>query len=202
MLHTVVFIGRSGCGKGTQAELMMDRIRKSESDLDSARQILYVETGEHFRKFIRDKGYSSELSKKIYDEDKRQPDFLASWMWENVLVEELQPEMHLVFDGAPRSLPEATIMATAMKFYNREAPTVVYINVSRKWSENRLLSRGRTDDRSLSKITKRLDWFDKDTYPAIEYFKTNELFNFIEVNGEQTIEQVQAEIIEAYEHKA
>jgi adenylate kinase family enzyme len=87
-----------------------------------------------------------------------------------------------------------------MKFYKREKPTVIYINVSRKWSEERLLSRGRSDDRSLSGITKRLNWFEEDTLPAIEYFRTNLLYRFIEVDGEQSIEKVYADIIAAYDH--
>ncbi|MFZ2484966.1 MAG: nucleoside monophosphate kinase [Minisyncoccia bacterium] len=197
MLHTVIFIGRSGCGKGTQADLLKNYISGSDRDM---RQILYVETGEHFRKFIRDDSFSSELSRKAYEKDERQPDFLACWMWVNVLVEELLPDMHIVFDGAPRSLTEALVLSTAMKFYGRENPTIIHLDVSRKWSEDRLLSRGRMDDRSISKITKRLNWFDEDTLPAIEYFKTNKIYKFIEVNGEQPINKVHTDIVEAYEH--
>jgi adenylate kinase family enzyme len=197
MLHTVIFIGRSGCGKGTQAGLLKNRI----TDLDSLkRQIIYVETGAMFREFNRGKGFSSKLSKEIDEKDDRQPDFLACSMWGNLLIEKLGEDMHLVFDGVARSLPEATIISTAMKFYKREKPIVIYINVSRKWSEERLLSRGRSDDRSLSGITKRLNWFEEDTLPAIEYFRTNSLYRFIEVDGEQPIEKVYADIITAYDH--
>ena len=196
MLHTIVFIGRSGCGKGTQADLLKNRIAK----LDKAkRQILYVETGDRFRKFIRDKGYSSELSKKLYEKDERQPDFMACFMWGTMLVEELGPNMHLMFDGAPRSHAEALLMTTALKFYERLKPTIIYLRVGRKWAEERLLSRGRQDDRTLVKINKRLDWFEADTWPAIEYFKTNNFYKFIEVNGEQSIEGVHREIIGAYD---
>src|SRR3989344_4291967 len=125
MLHTVVFVGRSGCGKGTQADLLKNRIAR----LDKAkRQILYVETGDRFRKFIRDKGYSSELSKKLYEKDERQPDFMACFMWGTMLVEELGPNMHLMFDGAPRSHAEALLMTTALKFYERLKPTIIYLD--------------------------------------------------------------------------
>jgi len=197
MLHTIIFIGRSGCGKGTQAGLLKDRIARLDS---RKRQILYIETGEHFRRFIRGKSFSSKLSKLAYEEDKRQPDFLACSMWGDVLIQELDKDMHLVFDGAPRSLPEAMVMTTAMKFYKRERPTVIYLNVSRRWSEDRLLGRGRMDDTSLAKINKRLDWFDEDTLPVIDYFKTNKLYKFIDVKGEQPIEKVHEDIITVYEH--
>lgn len=197
MLHTVIFIGRSGCGKGTQADLLKNRIARLDPH---KRQILYIETGDRFRQFIQGEGYSSKLSKEIYDSDERQPDFLACLMWGGMLVDELEPDMHLVFDGAPRSHAEALLLTTALKFYKREKPTVVYLKVSHKWAEDRLLSRGRQDDKTLAKIDKRLDWFEEDTWPAIEYFKTNKLYKFIEVNGEQPIEQVHAEIVAHYEY--
>src|SRR3989344_6310592 len=197
MLHTVIFIGRSGCGKGTQAELLKDRIYELD---DKKRQILYIETGAHFRDFIRLAGYSSKLSNEIYKNDERQPDFLACYMWSTMLVEELDENMHLVFDGAPRSHVEAALLTTALKFYKREKPTVVFLKVGTKWAEERLLSRSRQDDKALSKITKRMDWFEEDTWPAIEYFKTNSLYRFIEVNGEQAIEKVHSDIIAAYEY--
>lgn len=198
MLHTVILIGRSGCGKGTQAALLRDRIHKQ--DLDK-RQILYVETGDRFRHFIREKNYSAKISNEIYEADLRQPDFLACYMWATTLVEELGPNMHLMFDGAPRSKAEAELVTTALEFYKREKPTVIYINVSRKWSEEKLLARGRSDDKSLLQIGKRMKWFDEAVIPAIEYFKADKRYKFIEVNGEQPIEKVQTDIIAAYDYK-
>lgn len=196
MLHTVIFIGRSGCGKGTQAKLLMDNIHDEDTE---KRKILYVETGEWFRRFIRSTGYSSEISAKIYDKDDRQPDFLAVVSWGQTLLEEMNPDQHLVFDGTPRSEPEAKMLTTAIKFYKRESPTVIYIDVSREWSEKRLLSRGRLDDVSLDKIDKRLDWFDRDVIPAINYFKSDPSYRVITVNGEQSVDAVHSELKAKYQ---
>ena len=196
MHHTVIFIGRSGCGKGTQADLLKNYIHKRDHE---NKQILYVETGHRFRDFIRQEGYTNRLSNEIYARDERQPDFLAGYMWSSELVEELGEDMHLVLDGAPRSQPEARLLTTALKFYGRENPTVIYINVGVKWAETRLLSRGRQDDKTLEKIDKRLEWFERETLPAIEYFKDNNFYNYIEVNGEQPIEKVHQDILDKYE---
>lgn len=195
MLHTFIFIGRSGCGKGTQAGLLKDRIAHLDPD---KRQILYIETGNYVRDFIRQEHYSSKIARDIYERDDREPDFLGAFLWSKALIDELDENMHLVIDGAPRARDEAQVFTSALEFYKREKPTVIYINVSRKWSENRLLARGRSDDRTLTKIDKRLNWFDKDVVPAIEYLKTNSLFRFIEIDGEQPIKKVHADIITAY----
>ena len=197
MLHTVIFIGRSGCGKGTQADLLKERINRFD---EKKRQILYVETGEHFRHFISGPQFGARLSRKAYELDERQPDFLACWMWTTVLLDQLEEDMHLVFDGAPRALSEAQMLTSALKFYKREKPVVIHINVSRKWSEKRLLARGRSDDVNLSRIDKRLDWFDKDVMPAVEYFRKSPHYDFIEINGEQPIEKVHLDIISQYEY--
>ncbi len=199
MLHTIIFIGRSGSGKGTQAALLKDRIKRDD---EKGRQILYVETGEHFRKFIRGENFSSQLSRRAYEMDERQPDFLACWMWGEMLTQELEEEMHLVFDGAPRSKPEAQVLTSAMEFYGREKPTVIVLDVSRAWSEERLLKRGRLDDKTLGKINKRLDWYDRDVVPTIEYFKTNPFYRVLEIDGEQSIEKVHSDIIAAYDYQA
>ncbi len=194
--QTVIFIGRSGCGKGTQAGLFKDWLHAQDKD---QKHILYVETGPKFRHFIEGESFSSKLSKIDYEEDKRQPDFLACLMWGNMIVEELGENMHLVLDGAPRSLPEAYLITTAFEFYQRTRPTIIHLDVSREWSEERLLSRGRADDKTIAKIMKRLNWFDADVSPAIEYFKKTPFYNYIKINGEQTIENVFKEILEKYD---
>jgi adenylate kinase len=195
--QTLIFIGRSGSGKGTQADLLKERLTRLD---DLKRHILYVETGMHFRHFAAGTSHASKLSKRIYELDERQPDFLACWMWSNILIDDLDDSMHLIFDGAPRALAEAEMLTSALSFYKREKPTVIYINVSRRWSEERLLSRGRTDDVNIGKIDKRLDWFDKDVMPAVEYFRKNPYYRFFEINGEQPIEKVHAEIIAAHDY--
>jgi len=189
--QTFVFIGRSGCGKGTQAKLLTDYLKKNDT---SNRGLYYIETGAEFRKLIQGNSLSSRLSKETYEQNERQCDFLAIWMWSHMLVENITGEEHVIFDGAPRSELEAMAMNSALDFYKRKA-NIVYINVSRVLSERRLLERGRKDDLDMKMIARRLDWFDKDVVPAIEYFREQSKHNFIEVNGEQGLENVHAEIV-------
>ena len=188
--QTFIFIGRSGCGKGTQADLL----QKALKEKDPSGEIFYLETGVKFREFIKGEKYSNQLANKIYMNGERQPDFIAIHIWAHILLENIKGGEHLFFDGITRSLPEAMTFTTAMEFYDRHT-TVVYMNVSRKWSEERLLARGRLDDKTKEDIDKRLDWFDKDSYPAVEYFNVHPRYTLIDINGEQTVEAVHAEIM-------
>jgi adenylate kinase family enzyme len=89
-LQTFIFIGRSGCGKGTQVALLQEYIKQQ----DHKRHIFYIETGERFRQFIKEHSLSSRLAAKIYKSGSRQPDFIAVWMWSNLLVKKMTGEEH------------------------------------------------------------------------------------------------------------
>ncbi len=190
-LKTFIFIGRSGCGKGTQVKLLVDYLKEKESG-----KIFTLQTGQHFRDFVAKDGFANDLAKKIMKEANRQPDFLAVWIWSNAFLENIKNEEHLIIDGTPRSLNEARTLDTAIKFFKREKPFVVYIDVAREWSEDRLLARGRADDLEIEDIRKRLDWFEDDVIPAVSFYRNNPDYNFININGEQTIEEVNKEMVE------
>ena len=71
-LQTIIFIGRSGCGKGTQRELLKKYIQKN----DPGRQIFELETGARFREFVKEDSYSAKLTKQIIDNGGLLPSFL------------------------------------------------------------------------------------------------------------------------------
>jgi len=189
-LKTFIIIGRSGSGKGTQASLLQEYIKKQSPESD----ILYVESGDKFREFLKGDTYSSALSKEAYMTDKLQPSFLSIWVWTDFLIKSLSQNQHLIFDGSPRKLNEALVLNEALGFYGRKNVSVIFINVSRDWATERLKDRKRLDDGDDS-IKKRLDWFDKDVMPAIDFYKNNSQYNFLEINGEQSIEEVHNEIV-------
>jgi len=191
-LKTFIFIGRSGCGKGTQAKLLIEYLEK----IHTADKIFYLQTGQHFRDFVAKDGFANKMANEIAQEGGRQPDFLAVWIWSNSFLENVKNKEHLVIDGTPRSLNEARILDTAIKFYKRKKPVVIYMEVSRQWSEERLLARGRADDLEIEDIRKRLDWFEDDVMPAVEFYRNNSDYNLLDINGEQTIEEVHNEIME------
>lgn len=191
-LQTIIFIGRSGSGKGMQAGLLRKTLEEKTKDIP----VVYIETGEHFRSHMKDSAYTWDLARKVNEAGGRQPDFLAVWLWGHLLLERLRGGEHLVFDGAPRSLSEAMVLHTAFPFYGRENPTVIFMDVSREWAEERLSGRGRADDVKQETIDRRLAWYEKDVLPAVGFFKQHaDYYNFLNINGEQTPEAVHADIL-------
>lgn len=189
--QTFIFIGRSGCGKGTQAILLREHLKKQNPKAD----IFYLETGARFRQFIGGKSHSSKLSSKIYLSGDRQPDFLAIFIWAQILIENLKGGEHLIIDGTPRSLDEAKILDTALSFYGRKNPVVIYLNISKQAAEERLRARKRIDDKDDDKNDKRLNWFETDVYPAVTFLKNNSAYRFLEIDGENSPEEIHEDII-------
>lgn len=185
--NTYIFIGRSGCGKGTQAELLRAKLAASKFP------IFNVQTGNIFREFIQGKGITPERSRRLMDIGARQPDFLAIWVWASILMKRETLDEHWLFDGAPRGLSEAMALETAMEFYGRAKPAVVYLNCSKTWAIERLMGRGREDDKR-EEIENRQAFFDLNVIPAVEFFKKSPNCHFLEINGEQSVEGVEKEI--------
>lgn len=185
-LQTVIFTGRSGAGKGMQSE----HLEKYLSEHTPDTPVLHIETGDYFRKYVKEPGAVWERARKIIELGNRQPDFLAVWMWTTAFIQNFKGNEHLVFDGAPRALPEAHILDTALPFFDRVGPVVVYLNVSKEWAEERLKGRGRADDLKPEVVARRFAFFEKDVVPVVEHYRNNVAYRFLEINGEQTPEQV------------
>ena len=184
-----IFIGMSGCGKGTQAKLLGEYLKK----VDPKREVFFLETGAEFRRFIQGEGYTQRLSKKIYDEGGSQPEFLSVYMWSHLIAENFKEDEHLIVDGTPRRFHEAGALDSAFDFYSREKPYFIFLNIGKEWATERLTGRGRDDD-NQDDIKARLNWYETDVVPAINFYRNNPKYNFLEINGEQTIEKVHQDI--------
>lgn len=189
-MYSFIFIGRSGCGKGTQAELIKATLKEKYPN----QEIFHLETGAEFREFIKGPSHTQKLSNEIYQAGGLQPEFLAVYIWANVLVREIKDGEHLIIDGTPRKLHEAGVLNSIFDFYKRPKPYVIHVKVGEKWATDRLLGRKRLDDNEED-IKKRLEWFNTDVAPTIEYYRNNPAYNFIEVDGERTIQEIHDDLV-------
>lgn len=163
----------------------------------TSRKALYIETGQKFRDFIeKSNSYSSTLTRDVIENGGLMPEFLPIWIWTDFLVNNFTGEEHLVLDGLSRRIDEAPILENALRFYRRERIFVIYLNVSRETAFAMMKSRGREDDTD-DYINNRLDWFENTVMPVVEHFRSREGFQFLDVNGVQSIEKVHEDILRA-----
>ena len=187
---TFIFFGPSGSGKGTQARLLIEELKKRDSDS----KILYLETGDKLREFAEEASATAEMTKEILNKGELLPEFLPIWIWTEYLVRHVSGHEHIFIDGSPRKLEEASILDSAIRFYKREKPVVISIEVSPEWAADRLRERGRSDDNE-KEITHRLEWYDRNVVPAINFFKGNPKYRFMLINGERSKEEVHQDIL-------
>lgn len=187
--QTYIFIGRAGSGKGTQAELLIKTLKEK----DPQGSVFTLETGARFREFIKGGSYTSQLAKVIIDDGRLQPAFLSITMWAQNFIESFKEGQHIVLDGSPRGLYEAYAVDSAMKFYSRVKPFVIYLDVEESHSIERLLKRGRADDVHHA-IKKRLAYFETDVRQTIDFFRKDGYFTFLDIDGTKSIEEVRDQI--------
>ena len=186
-----LLIGRSGCGKGTQAKLLIKYLKDN-----NFAETLYVYTGERLRNFAeKEENFAARLAKSKMKDGDLLPSFLAVWLWSGALIEGVKENNNVIMDGSPRTLLEALMMDDAMEFYGRSDVVPIFLETSEEWSTQRLLGRGRSDD-SLKSIKKRMAYFEKDVAPVIDYYEKESKHKLIKVNGEQSVEAVHQKILE------
>lgn len=190
---TIIFIGRSGSGKGTQVTLLKEKIQQ----IDGMPSMCYLETGASFREFIKQDRYTNQLTKEFMNEGKLVPDIITDWLFINTLVENLSDGQLLVLDGFPRTLHQVQTLTEACSYYNRKKPKVIHIDVSETEVRTRLVARARDDDQDMKKIDTRIAWYNENVIPALDALRKSAQFEVIDINGEQSPEDVHEDIIKA-----
>jgi adenylate kinase len=179
----VLFIGRPGSGKGTQAKLLAEHLSWPA-----------FSSGGNLKKLIDVGGPLAEHIRKDYDQGKFSPDWLAAYFFEQAVLEH-SPEVGVVAEGFPRSLPQAEL-ADQIFTWLGQPYTVVHLKVSEEEALRRQLSRAQTEHRPDSdvaeKIQARFEVYRTLTEPALDFFK--EKGTLVEVDGEKTPEEIAQDI--------
>jgi len=188
--QTLIFLGPQGSGKGTQVALLKEFLAKQDN-----RHIVYFTAGTALRAFTASEGYTQERVHPLIASGKLMPTFITTSLFSARLIGSMTGNDHLILDGFPRTLDQTPDLDTALKFYERKNPTVIYISLSDEAAKERLHKRGRTDDTEEG-IEERLRWSHEEAAQVNGWFKKNPDYTFLEINGEQAIEEVHREILE------
>ena len=164
-------LGRSGCGKGTQAKFVMRRLGKWAR---------HMETGRFLRSLVRKNNPTATRGREVMQKGGLFPAWFAAFTWLKELIEKGAADKHLIFDGAPRKVWEAELIDEVMKWHGRSLPLCIYVDVSLKEATRRLLERGRADD-TRAVIQNRMSFFARDVMPVLKFYRKHD--RLIHVNG-------------------
>jgi len=207
----VVFLGPPGAGKGTQAQLLEQKY--------GARQI---STGDILRRHRRQETALGKEAQAFMDRGDLVPDDVIIKMFEAELGDGTKG---FILDGFPRTVPQAQALdallarlhfpLTAVLLFKTERPELIK-RLTARWTNPRTgrvyneisdppKVRGicdddggelvqRPDDRPET-VTKRLDVYEAQTAPLIDYYKRSGLL--VPIDAMQPVEDVRKQIVAA-----
>jgi len=210
---SIVVIGPSGAGKGTQAVKLAPRFN-----------LKHMSTGDLFRQALKDQTALGILAKKYMDQGELVPDEVVDAIVEECLLKS-DPEISILFDGFPRNKYQAKFMDEIFKAMGRSLEAVIYLKVSDEEIVSRLPGRvicrrcqtpyheihnpftecqqcGSTqayqrDDDNPKTARARLRVFHRETAPLIEYYQKSG--KLIIIAGEGSVDDVNKAIVQALE---
>ncbi len=190
--YTIIFIGPQGSGKGTQIERLTKALRQSEPH----KRVVDIQTGRRFRALAaKQEGYTEKSIHQTLDTGILQPLFLSVVLWGDAFHHHVDPECHLLIDGFPRTVNEARVLESALSFYHRDNLVIVNLETPEDVVRGRMQSRARADDTPES-IEARLSWYREETLPVLAYYRERAHTTVIDCDGTQSIDGVQAEILQ------
>lgn len=179
-VHTILFIGKPGSGKGTQTALLSEKMGWPT-----------IASGDLFRALIAGTDHVAERMRDEHERGLLAPDWFATYLFQKSVLP-IPPEQGIIFDGFGRKVPEAETVITVLRWLGRNT-RAVHIKVSDEEIVQRIAKRGaasgRADD---SAIEKRLEEYRTYTEPSIEVFRAAGML--IEVEGEGEVEDIQGYI--------
>ncbi|MFH1048559.1 MAG: nucleoside monophosphate kinase [Patescibacteria group bacterium] len=211
-VNNLIILGPSGSGKGTQAELLARKFG-----------LKVLDGGEYLRKLMASKASGSARIAAKYNRGKLSPtDIVKKWIKEQIFSEPISKG--LIFSGQPRMISEAKLTYKWFQESGRGKPLIIFLKVSTREVLKRLKKRyicskckkvytldappkksckicggeiiKRADDTPKS-IKNRLAYFKIQVAQTLKFFKKKGIL--IEVNGEQSVEEVHKEIVRKIE---
>jgi adenylate kinase len=188
----VVLLGPPGAGKGTQAPIVAEAIG---GDL--------LATGDLLRQAVRDGTPRGIEAREYMERGELVPDEIVL----AIVAERLAAQDRargFVFDGFPRTVPQAQALDEALAAIGQRVDHVISIDVPREVLLDRLAGRSasgrdggapsRSDDRPDA-VARRLDVYARQTAPLRAYYRQHQTLR--EIDGNRPVTDVTQQILQA-----
>jgi adenylate kinase len=180
MLNIVIF-GAPGSGKGTQSDLLIEKYG-----------LHHISTGDVLREQIANGTELGKTAESYISKGQLIPDELMIKVLKSVLENNAEKTSKgVIFDGFPRTIPQAQALNELLKEYNTEIHAVVGLEVADDELVTRLINRGKQSGRSddnLETITKRLEVYHNQTSPLRDFYVNEGKYRAIK--GEGKVEEI------------
>jgi adenylate kinase len=214
----IVLLGAPGAGKGTQAQVISEKLG-----------LAHISSGDIFRENLKGQTELGKLAKGYMDRGELVPDDVTIAMIRERLM---RPDVATgaLLDGFPRTPAQAVALDEMLSGFESRVSAVPYIKVDEAALVERLIGRWtcraqghvyhekfnppqkpgvcdidgselfQRDDDKAETVKNRIRVYFEQTMPLIEYYRNAGLL--IEVDGAQPIEAVSRDLLEALEAKA
>jgi adenylate kinase len=174
----LIFLGPPFSGKGTQATIL-----GKELNLPMFSMGELIREGNRIGNPKAVEGYQNYVIKGLHVPNSLKFELLKEKMDEN--------KNGFILDNYPATQEDLDTLLGYFEQNSLQVDKVFYVNISVSEMKNRMVQRGREDDKPEIVLVRR-EVQDKDRLPVLQYFRKKGLL--AEINGEGAIDMVQAVI--------
>ena len=179
MINIVLF-GAPGSGKGTQSAKIIDQFG-----------LYHISTGEVLRDHIARGTELGATAEKYISKGHLIPDDLIVNLIADVIDNDAKDAKGVVFDGFPRTIPQAEALKKMLEERGSKVHAVVGLEVPEDELVERMINRGketgRADD-NIETIKNRLEVYHNQTHPLREYYLADG--SYLPINGSGSVEEI------------
>lgn len=191
MLNLVLF-GAPGSGKGTQSEKLIDKYG-----------LHHISTGEVLRKHIKEGTELGKTADTYISKGQLIPDELMIDILRSELEKIISDSKGVIFDGFPRTIPQAEALEKMLEEMGVELNGVVGLEVPESELVERMLQRGkqtgRADD-NVETINNRLKVYHDQTEPLKAHYTGKG--KYMPINGLGSIDDIFSNIASEIEKRS